>query len=258
MMGHLRHGSARTTAAVRRVIQHSQERIGRLAERYHVTPKTVAKGNKRTHVHEAPLGPKHRCSTVLRQEEDALIVGFRKPPLLPLDNGWSALQATMPHGTRAARHRGLTRPGITRVPDLAGDKPANKPFKPYPIGSFPIDMAEVRTEAGKLRLFVAIARTCTFADAERHNEANTMLAAQCLRHLIAAVPDQIHPVLPDNGLPFTTRQRHPYAVHHIFDVVCHEHGIAHRLTPYRCRGNVPAPHTYGGSSARKVATAQSS
>jgi len=42
-MGHLLHGSARTTAAVCRAIQHSQESIGRLAERYHVNPKTVAK-----------------------------------------------------------------------------------------------------------------------------------------------------------------------------------------------------------------------
>ena len=103
-------------------------------------------------------------------------------------------------------------------------------FKPYPIGYFHIDIAEVRTEAGKLSLFVAIARACKFADAERHNEANKMLAAQCLRHLIAAVPYKIHPVLTDNGLQFTNRQRHPYAVHHIFDVVCHEHGIEHRLT----------------------------
>jgi hypothetical protein len=230
MMGHLLHGSARTTAAVRRAIQYSQESLGRLAERYHVNPKTVAKWNKRTHVHDAPMGPKHPCSTVLRQEEEALIVEFRKHTLLPLDDGWYALQATIPHVTRAARHRCLTRQGITRVPDLEGDKPANKPFKPYSIGSFPIDSAEVRPEEGKLSLFVAIARACTFSDAERHNEANTMLAAQCLRHLIAAVPDQIHPVLTDNGLQFTNRQRDPYAVHHIFGVVCHEHGIAHRLT----------------------------
>lgn len=147
-MGHLRHGSARTTAAVRRAIQHSQERIGRLAERYHVNPKAVAKWNKRTHVHDAPMGPKHPCSTVLRQEEEALIVGFRKHTLLLLDDCWSALQATISHGTRAALHRGLTRHGITRVLDLEGDKPANKPFKPDPIGSFHIDMAEVRTEEG--------------------------------------------------------------------------------------------------------------
>jgi hypothetical protein len=177
------------------------------------------------------MGPTHSCSTVLRQEEDALIVGFRKPTRLPLDDGWSALQATLPHVTRAARHRGVTRQGITRVPDFEGDKPANKPFKPDPISSCHIDMAEGRTEAGQLRLCVAIARACTFADAERHNEANNMLAAQCLRQLIAAVPDKIHTVLTDNGLPFTNRQRHHYAVHHIFDVVCHAHGIAHRLTP---------------------------
>jgi len=230
-MGHLLPGSACTTAAVRRALQHSQESLGRLAERYHVNPKTVAKGNKRPHVHDAPLGPKHPCSPVLRQEEEALIVGFRKHTLLPLDDCLSGLQATLPHVTRSALHRGLTRHGITRLPDLEGDKPANKPFKPYPIGSFHIDRAEVRTEEGKLSLFVAIDRACTFADAERHNEANNMLAAQCLRHLIAAVPDKIHPVLTDNGMQFTNRQRDHYALHHIFDVVCHEHGIAHRLTP---------------------------
>jgi hypothetical protein len=33
-MGQLLHGSARTTAAVRRAIQHSQESIVKLAERY--------------------------------------------------------------------------------------------------------------------------------------------------------------------------------------------------------------------------------
>ncbi|CAA9505476.1 MAG: Mobile element protein [uncultured Sphingomonadaceae bacterium] len=36
-------------------------------------------------------------------------------------------------------------------------------FKAYPIGYFHIDIAEVRTEEGKLRLFVAIDRTSKFA-----------------------------------------------------------------------------------------------
>jgi hypothetical protein len=48
-MGQLLHGSARTTAAVRRAIQHSQESLATLAERYHLNPKTVAKWKKRTH-----------------------------------------------------------------------------------------------------------------------------------------------------------------------------------------------------------------
>jgi hypothetical protein len=49
-----------------------------MAECYHVHPKTVAKGKKRTHVHDAPMGPQHPCSTVLSQEAEALSVRFRK------------------------------------------------------------------------------------------------------------------------------------------------------------------------------------
>ena len=44
-------------------------------------------------------------------------------------------------------------------PAFAGDKPARQPFKRYPIGFFHIDIAELRTEEGKLYLFVAVDRT---------------------------------------------------------------------------------------------------
>ena len=40
-MGQVLHGSARTTAAVRRAIQHSQESLNKLADRYDINPKTV-------------------------------------------------------------------------------------------------------------------------------------------------------------------------------------------------------------------------
>ena len=43
-----------------------------------------------------------------------------------------------------------------------------KKFKRYPIGYIHIDIAEVRTEAGKLRLFVAIDRTSKFTYVELH------------------------------------------------------------------------------------------
>ena len=39
-MGQLLHGSARTTAAVRRARQHSQESLAKLAARYDLNPKT--------------------------------------------------------------------------------------------------------------------------------------------------------------------------------------------------------------------------
>ena len=63
--------------------------------------------------------------------------------------------------------------------------------------------AEVRTEEGKLHLFVAIDRTSKFAFVELHEKATTKVAAEFLRHLIAAVPYKIHTVLTDNGFHFT-------------------------------------------------------
>jgi transposase-like protein len=61
-MGQVLHGSARTTAAVRRAIQHSQESLRSLAQRHGINPKTVAKWKKRPSGRsapreEAPLGP---------------------------------------------------------------------------------------------------------------------------------------------------------------------------------------------------------
>jgi transposase-like protein len=176
-MGQILHGRASTTAAVRRAIQHSQERLKLLSERHGINPKTVVKWKRRSHVTDAPMGPKQPHSTVLTKEEEALIVALRRHTLLPLDDCLSALQATIPHLTRSALHRCLKRYGINRLPDIAGDKPAKKKFKPYPIGYFQMDIAEVRTEEGKLCLFVATDRTCKVAYAELHEEANKMIAA---------------------------------------------------------------------------------
>ena len=229
-MGQLLHGSARTTAAVRRAIQHSQESLAKLAVRYDLNPKTIAKWKKRPYVHDAPMGPKQPHSTVLTKEEEALIVAFRRHTLLPLDDCLYALQATIPHLTRSALHRCLQRHGISRLPAIEGDKPQKKQFKPYPIGYFHIDIAEVRTEEGKLYLFVAIDRTSKFAYAELHPEAIKTVAAQFLRNLIAMVPYKLHTVLTDNGIQFTNRKQDKYAFTHIFARVCKEHAIAHRLT----------------------------
>jgi transposase InsO family protein len=230
LMGQLLHGSARTTAAVRRAIQQRKESLTKLAKRYNLNPKTVAKWKKRSHVDDAPMGPKQCHSTVWTREEEALVVAFRRHTLLPLDDCLYALQATLPHLTRSALHRCLQRHGISRLPAMAGDKPGKKKFQAYPIGYFHIDIAEVRTEEGKLSLFVAIDRACKFAYAELHADANKLVAAQFLRNLLAAIPYKIHTVLTDNGIQFTNRKRDIYAFHHIFDRVCQEYGIDHRLT----------------------------
>lgn len=122
----------------------------------------------------------------------------------------------------------MQRHGISRLPETG--KPEKKRFKTYPIGYFHIDIAEVRTEEGKLRLFVAIDRTSKFAFARLVNSAGKMEAAQFLCELVEAVPYKIHTVLTDNGIQFTTRKCDIYDGWHIFDRVCDENGIEHRLT----------------------------
>jgi len=229
-MGQDLHGSATTTKAIRRAIQHSQESLRALAKRYGINQKTVAKWKKRTSVADVPTGPKDPKSTVLSIEEEAIIVAFRKHTLLPLDDCLYTLQPTIPHLTRSSLHRCLQRNGISRLPDVAGDKPDKKKFKRYPIGYFHIDIAEVQTAEGKLYLFVAIDRTSKFAYVELHQRATKMIAAELLRHLIAAVPYAIHIVLTDNGIQFKNREQDRTAMQHIFGRTCRENGIEHRST----------------------------
>ena len=162
-MGQILHRSATTTEAIRRAIQHSQESLRTLARRHGINPKTVAKWRKRCSVAYLRTGLKHPRSTVLTVEQEAIIVAFRRHTLLPLDDCLYALQATIPQLTRSSLHRCLERHGISRLPVVEGDKPSKKRFDSYPIGSFHIDLAEVRTAEGKLYLFVAIDRTSKFS-----------------------------------------------------------------------------------------------
>lgn len=174
----------------------SREREG-LARRYGVSPSTIQKWRKRTTTADAPMGPKQPRSTVLSPEDEAVVVAFRRHASLPLDDCLYALQPTVPHLTRSSLHRCLERHGISRLPDVGGDKPARKRFKDYPIGYLHIDLAEVSTGEGKLRLLVAIDRTSKFAFVRLVESAGKMEAAQVLRDLIEAVPHRIHTVLTD-------------------------------------------------------------
>jgi transposase InsO family protein len=229
-MGQIRHGSATTTEAIRRAIQNSEESLRALSARYGINQKTVAKWRKRTSVADLPTGPKDAKSTVLTPDEEAIIVAFRRHTLLPLDDCLYSLQPSIPHLSRSSLHRCLQRHDISRLPDVDGDKPVKKKFKAYPLGYFHVDIAEVQTAEGKLYLFVAIDRTSKFAFVELHQKAGKMAAAAFLRNLIAAVPYRLHIVLTDNGIQFTNHDRHIYAFEHIFDRVCREHQIEHRLT----------------------------
>ena len=136
---------------------------------------------------------------------------------------------------------------ISRLPDTDGDKPRRSKFKRYPIGFFHIDIAEVRTEEGRLYLLVAIDRTSKFAFAQLHEKVTRRVAGNFFCALVEAVPYKIHTVLTDNGTHFTEPTgdgwtpedikqmlaRKTPLRRHSFELACAQLDIAHRLTKPR-------------------------
>src|SRR3954447_6125714 len=192
VMGQVLHGSATTTETVRRAIQARQESVRAAAKRYGISPTTVQKWRSRQTSTDARMGPKKPCSSVLSLEDEAVIVAFRRHTLLPLDDCLYALQPTIPHLTRSSLHRCLQRHGISRLPDVDGDKPKRSRFQAYPIGYFHIDIAQVSTEQGKLYLFVALDRTSKFAFVQLHGRANQRIAADFLHSARAGRSRALH------------------------------------------------------------------
>jgi hypothetical protein len=113
---------------------------------------------------------------------------------LPLDDCLYGLQPTIPHLTRSTLHRCLQRHGISRLPEVPGEKPQRKRFATYPIGYFHIDIAEIQIQQGKLRLFVITDRTSKFAFVRLVESTVTMAAAQFPCDLIEAASYRTHTV----------------------------------------------------------------
>ena len=171
--------------------------------------------------------------TVLTEAEDAAIVELRRNTLTPLDDCLYALQPSIPHLTRSSLHRCLQRHGISRLPDVDGDKPKRQKFKCYPIGFFHIDIAEVQTAEGKLYLFVGIDRTAKFAVAQLVATADRKTAWELLQHFLEAVPYRVHTIPTDNGIQFAEQPRNRNTIYSRpmrFDMICEANGIEHRLT----------------------------
>ena len=91
-------------------------------------------------------------ATGSRDTPKAMVVAFRRHTPLPRDDCLHALQPTIPHPlpggrlpaiagrrTRSSLHGCLRRHGISRLPDMDGDKPGRQRFKRDPIGDCHIE-----------------------------------------------------------------------------------------------------------------------
>ena len=107
-------------------MQNSQQSLQKLAQKYGVNVKTVAKWKKRDYTYDAPMGPKQRRSTILTIEQEAAIVAFRKHTLLPLDECLYGLEEAIAQLTRFSLHRCLQRHGVSRLPQQEENKQQGK------------------------------------------------------------------------------------------------------------------------------------
>src|SRR3712207_1846134 len=188
------HGSARTTPRVRAELQASQEATRILAARYGLNPKTIAKWRQRTTTADGPMGPARPRSTVLTEAEEAIVVEFRRPTLLPLDDVLGCLREAISTLSRSALHRCLQRHGISPLPQGEEKTSKRERFAETRIGYVHIDVCELRLSQGKLFMFLAIDRVSKFVHVAFY-DANTKLnGAAFLREVVAAFPYQIHTV----------------------------------------------------------------
>lgn len=232
------HGSAKTTPRVRAELQAAKASTRALAARYGLNPKTIAKWRSRTDTADAAMGPRRPRSSTLTETEEAIIVEFRRRTLLPIDDVLGCLRGTIPTLSRSALHRCLVRHGISRLPQDEEKTSKRQRFAETAIGYVHIDVCELRLAEGKLLMFPAIDRVSKFTHVAFLNANTKMNGAAFLREVAEVFPYRIHTVLTDNGMAFADLPKYregPSArwMGHIFDRVCGEHGIEHRLTkPY--------------------------
>ena len=225
------HGSATLTKRQRRSVERYKG-VGKAWGHWRGTmesrEKTVRKRRQRSPVRDRKPGPKHPCSTVLSLDQEAVIVAFRRHTLLLLDACLYALQVMMPRLRRSLLHRCLERHGISRLPEVEGNKPAKEKFHHYPVGFFHLDIAELRRAEGKLYLFVALDRTSRFTfvqllDCADMDAASGFLEAliEAVSYCIASTPCSLTTACEFADLPKNRNGPTARFLAHPFNRVCH-------------------------------------
>ena len=231
------HPNAKTTPKIRKEIHESKESLAKLAKKYNLNIKTVAKWKKTSSFEDGRSGAK-KVRSVLTEQEQAIICEFRRTTRLPLDDVYIALKDKIPNLSRSNVHRCLKRNGLNVLPKEEDEKPKKptKKFKSYEIGFLHIDIAQVRTSEGKAYLFVAIDRKTRSVYAELYDNMTADTACLFLENTIAHFPFMIHKILTDNGSQFTYRlmAKHlsPKGKAHPFDAICQKNNIEYRLTKF--------------------------
>lgn len=241
------HKNARTTPAIRRELQNQPAAVSNraLAEVYGVTRLTIAKWRNRSTTEDASHRP-HTIHATLSPDQEAVMVELRETLLLPLDDLLAVTREFLnPKVSRSGIYRCLRRHKVPSLKTLRDrerltnkDKP--KTFKDYKPGFVHVDvkyLPKMQDERKRTYLFAGIDRATRWVYVEILEDKSAESASGFLKRLIEKAPFYISKVLTDNGKEFTDRfcvtgEREPTG-NHLFDKVCSEQKIDHRLIKAR-------------------------
>ena len=237
------HANATTTPKTRAYIQSSDKSIRALADELGVSVSTVRHWRNSDTIHDGSHTRKNLLAT-LSPAQEAIVIELRRTLLLPLDDLLAVVHEFIhPDLSRSALDRCLRRNGVSRLADLRPAEPCDaikaKPFKAYEPGFIHIDykyLPQMPDESRRRYLFVAIDRATRWVHVEIKTSKSAQAARAFLKAVRAKAPFRIRQLLTDNDKAFTDRlqskQRAPSG-EHVFDKLCAEAGIEHRLTPVR-------------------------
>lgn len=239
------HSQARTTHLIREEIRNSTLPQAELARLYNVTRQTIRKWQSRDTPEDKSHAP-NKMYTTLTPEQELIVVELRKTLLLPTDDLLAVTREFInPAVSRAGLGRCLRRHGVSDLRDLVESEDAvpatKKTFKDYEPGFIHIDikyLPQMPDETARRYLFVAIDRATRWVFIELYADQTDASSVDFLSKVQQACPVKIVKLLTDNGSQFTDRftaggKKKEPSGSHVFDRLCKQLGIEHRLIPPR-------------------------
>ena len=230
-MSQVYHQNAKLNKHSREIIQKSKLTNDELCIRFGVNEKTVRKWKSRDFQEDKSSRPE-TIHYSLNELEKKIIELVRISTWMSLDDLVDVVSAVIPHANRSNVSRTLQSLGISRIPEASREKA--KKFKEYAPGYLHIDVTYMpKLEGKKYYLFVAIDRATRlmyYKVYENKTAANAVLFLQECKDFF---PFYITHILSDNGLEFTDKfvgKEKTVSGNHIFDKLCKEENIDHRLT----------------------------
>jgi transposase InsO family protein len=184
--------------------------------------------------------------TTLTPDQELIVVELRRTLLLPTDDLLAVTREFInPAVSRAGLGRCLRRHGVSDLRDLvvqdSAAPAAKKTFKDYEPGFLHIDikyLPQMPDETARRYLFVAIDRATRWVYIDIYADQTESSSVDFLAKVKAACPIKICKLLTDNGSQFTDRftsksKKNEPSGHHVFDRLCKQFEIDHRLIPPR-------------------------